>query len=151
MFPYYVRTKGLSWFQLFGRTAVMFGKLFQPAFPIFSTDRIGSFVNPIGLENIDWKYLIVYVVWLCFEIVFIYIFFPETYGKTLEELHFCKSYCKCEGAEGWLANEKQCLSPRKRNAMSWQPRQTRLSVTLRLLSYMSIQIRRHRTLKVLAF
>ena len=27
MFPYYVRTKGLSWFQLFGRTAVMFGKL----------------------------------------------------------------------------------------------------------------------------
>lgn len=29
--------------------------------------------------------------WLCFEIVFIYIFFPETYGKTLEELHFCKS------------------------------------------------------------
>ncbi|KAF1931376.1 general substrate transporter [Didymella exigua CBS 183.55] len=72
IFPYYVRTKGLSWFQLFGRTAVMFG----------------SFVNPIGLENIDWKYLIVYVVWLCFEIVFIYIFFPETYGKTLEELHF---------------------------------------------------------------
>lgn len=47
-------------------------------------------MNPIGLENIDWKYLIVYVVWLCFEIVFIYIFFPETYGKTLEELHFCK-------------------------------------------------------------
>ncbi|KAF1352692.1 hexose transporter-like protein [Lizonia empirigonia] len=72
IFPYYVRTKGLSWFQLFGRTAVMFG----------------SFVNPIGLENIDWKYLLVYVVWLCFEIVFIYIFFPETYGKTLEELHF---------------------------------------------------------------
>jgi hypothetical protein len=27
-------------------------------------------------------------VWLCFEIVFIYFVFPETYGKTLEELHF---------------------------------------------------------------
>lgn len=26
LFPYYVRTKGLSWFQLFGRAAVMFGK-----------------------------------------------------------------------------------------------------------------------------
>lgn len=25
IFPYYVRTKGLSWFQLFGRSAVMFG------------------------------------------------------------------------------------------------------------------------------
>lgn len=48
----------------------------------------GSFVNPIGLENLDWKYLIVYVVWLCFEVVFIYFFFPETYGKTLEELTF---------------------------------------------------------------
>lgn len=48
----------------------------------------GSFVNPIGLENLDWKYLIVYVVWLCFEVVFIYFLFPETYGKTLEELTF---------------------------------------------------------------
>ncbi|KAF2657078.1 general substrate transporter [Lophiostoma macrostomum CBS 122681] len=72
IFPYYVRTKGLSWFQLFARAAVMFG----------------SFVNPIGLENADWKYLLVYVCWLCFEVVFIYFFFPETYGKTLEELTF---------------------------------------------------------------
>jgi hypothetical protein len=32
MFPYYVRTKGLSWFQLFGRTAVMFGKLLSICF-----------------------------------------------------------------------------------------------------------------------
>ncbi|KAF2798110.1 hexose transporter-like protein, partial [Melanomma pulvis-pyrius CBS 109.77] len=72
IFPYYVRTKGLSWFQLFGRSAVMFG----------------SFVNPIGLENADWKYLLVYVCWLCFEVVFIYFFFPETFGKTLEELTF---------------------------------------------------------------
>ncbi|KAF2176524.1 general substrate transporter [Zopfia rhizophila CBS 207.26] len=72
IFPYFVRTKGLSWFQLFGRTAVMFG----------------SFVNPIGLEDADWKYLIVYVCWLCFEVVFIYFFFPETFGKSLEELTF---------------------------------------------------------------
>jgi len=72
IFPYYVRTKGLSWFQLWGRSAVM----------------LGSFVNPIGLENLDWKYLIIYVVWLCFEVVFIYFLFPETYGKTLEELTF---------------------------------------------------------------
>ena len=52
IFPYYVRTKGLSWFQLFARSAVMFG----------------SFVNPIGLENADWKYLLVYVCWLVFEV-----------------------------------------------------------------------------------
>jgi hypothetical protein len=31
IFPYYVRTKGLSWFQLFGRTAVMFGVFLPPS------------------------------------------------------------------------------------------------------------------------
>jgi sugar porter (SP) family MFS transporter len=72
VFPYYVRTKGLAWFQLFGRSASMFS----------------SFVNPIGLDNLDWKYLIVYVVWLCLEVVFIYFLFPETFGKSLEELTF---------------------------------------------------------------
>lgn len=56
--------------------------------PHSSAVMFGSFVNPIGLQNLDWKYLIVYVVWLCFEVVFIYFFFPETFGKTLEELTF---------------------------------------------------------------
>jgi hypothetical protein len=49
---------------------------------------LGSFVNPIGLENLDWKYLFVYIALLCFEVVFIYFLFPETFGKTLEELTF---------------------------------------------------------------
>lgn len=40
------------------------------------------------MEDIGWKYLLVYVCWLCFEVVFIYFFFPETFGKTLEELTF---------------------------------------------------------------
>lgn len=48
----------------------------------------GSQVNPIGLAELDWKYLIVYVAWLCVEVVFIWFLFPETYGKTLEELTF---------------------------------------------------------------
>ncbi|KAH8696991.1 hexose transporter-like protein [Phaeosphaeriaceae sp. PMI808] len=72
LWPYYVRTKGISFFQLFGRLANMFG----------------SQVNPIGLAELDWKYLIVYVAWLCIEVVFIWFLFPETYGKTLEELTF---------------------------------------------------------------
>ncbi|KAL5113433.1 hypothetical protein ACEQ8H_008701 [Pleosporales sp. CAS-2024a] len=72
IFPYYVRTKGLSWFQLFGRTASLFG----------------SNVNPIGLDDLGWKYLIVYIAWLVLEVIFIYFLFPETYGKTLEELTF---------------------------------------------------------------
>lgn len=31
-----------------------------------------------------------------FEVVFIYFFFPETFGKTLEELTFCKSNAFCQ-------------------------------------------------------
>ncbi|PVH67680.1 hypothetical protein DL98DRAFT_662526 [Cadophora sp. DSE1049] len=72
IFPYFVRAKGISWFQLFGKGAGFFS----------------TFVNPIALDAITWRYLIVYVVWLCFEIIFIYFIFPETYNRTLEELSF---------------------------------------------------------------
>jgi len=72
LFPFYVRTKGVSWFQLFGRCAGFFS----------------TFVNPIGLGNLRWKYLLVYIAWLAFEIVFIWFFFPETHNRTLEELAF---------------------------------------------------------------
>lgn len=74
LWPYYARTKGITWFQLCSRVASTFG----------------AQVNPIGLADIDWKYLLVYVCFLAFEIVFIYFLFPETFGKTLEELTFCE-------------------------------------------------------------
>jgi hypothetical protein len=74
LFPYYVRTKGVSWFQLFGK----------------STGFFSTFVNPIALDAIAWKYLIVFICFLCFEIVFIYFMFPETHNRTLEELAFRK-------------------------------------------------------------
>lgn len=74
LWPYYARTKGITWFQFWSRAASTFG----------------GQVNPIGLEDIKWKYLLVYVCFLCFEIVFIYFLFPETFGKTLEELTFCE-------------------------------------------------------------
>lgn len=31
-----------------------------------------------------------YCVWVAFEVVFVYFMFPETSGRTLEELAFCK-------------------------------------------------------------
>lgn len=77
LWPYYARTKGITWFQFASRTASTFG----------------AQVNPIGLKDIGWKYLLVYVCFLVFEIIFIYFLFPETYGKTLEELTFCK-FCE---------------------------------------------------------
>ena len=32
-----------------------------------------------------------YCVWIAFEVTFVYFMFPETSGRTLEELTFCKS------------------------------------------------------------
>ncbi|KAH8096584.1 hexose transporter [Cristinia sonorae] len=72
IFPYSARAKGVSIFQWFGRCAGFFNQ----------------FVNPIGIGNAGWKYYISYVVFLLFEVVFVFFMFPETSGKSLEELAF---------------------------------------------------------------
>ncbi|KAI9902740.1 hypothetical protein N3K66_002092 [Trichothecium roseum] len=72
LWPYALRSRGISFFQLFGRLAGF----------------VTTFVNPIGIDNVSWKYLISYCCWLGFEVVFVFFFFPETANKTLEELTF---------------------------------------------------------------
>ncbi|KAJ7891146.1 hexose transporter [Mycena leptocephala] len=72
LFPFHSRAKGITFFQWWGRMASFFNQ----------------FVNPIGLAHSGWRYYISYVVWLAFEIVFVYFLFPETAGRTLEELAF---------------------------------------------------------------
>ncbi|KAI0487742.1 guanine deaminase [Xylaria cf. heliscus] len=72
IWPYAERSRGIAYFQLWGRLASFFT----------------TFVNPIGLQNSGWRYLISYVVFLAYEITFVYFFFPETFGRTLEELAF---------------------------------------------------------------
>ncbi|EKM79799.1 hypothetical protein AGABI1DRAFT_56992 [Agaricus bisporus var. burnettii JB137-S8] len=72
LFPYHTRAKGITVFQFFGRMAGFFNQ----------------FVNPIGIENAGWKFYISYVVWIAFQIVFVYFLFPETAHKSLEELAF---------------------------------------------------------------
>ncbi|CAI6340973.1 unnamed protein product [Periconia digitata] len=72
VWPFMERSRGIAVFQLFGRLAGFFT----------------TYVNPVGLENITWKWLIVYVCWLAYEVVFVWFFFPETAGRTLEELAF---------------------------------------------------------------
>ncbi|RPB18515.1 hypothetical protein L211DRAFT_854032 [Terfezia boudieri ATCC MYA-4762] len=54
------------------------------------TDFFNYFVNPIGLAKNGWKYYLTYVCWLAFEICFIFFMFPETSGRTLEELSIHK-------------------------------------------------------------
>jgi len=76
VWPYAERSRGISVFQLFGRLAGFFT----------------TFVNPIGLDSVGWKYLISYCCWLAYEVVFVYFFFPETFGRTLEELAFSECF-----------------------------------------------------------
>ncbi|KXX74778.1 Lactose permease [Madurella mycetomatis] len=72
VWPYAERSRGIAFFQLFGRLAGFFT----------------TFVNPIGLDGVGWKYLISYCCWLAYEVCFVYFMFPETFGRTLEELAF---------------------------------------------------------------
>lgn len=72
LWPYALRSRGISFFQVFGRLATF----------------LTTFLNPIGLDSISWRYLITYCCWLGFEVVFVFYMFPETSGKTLEELTF---------------------------------------------------------------
>ncbi|KAG8688318.1 hypothetical protein FRC11_005641 [Ceratobasidium sp. 423] len=44
-----------------------------------------QYVNPIAQDKLKWKYYIVYVVWLCFELGFIWLYAVETKGRSLEE------------------------------------------------------------------
>lgn len=72
LWPYAERSRGIALFQLFGRLASFFT----------------TYVNPIGLASVSWRYLISYCCWLAFEVAFVYTMFPETAGRTLEELAF---------------------------------------------------------------
>jgi hypothetical protein len=71
-----------------------------------------TYINPIGMDQAGWKFLfmvsipqyryhqigqqlisnIKYIAMICCEILTIYFFYPETQGRTLEELAFCKSW-----------------------------------------------------------
>ncbi|ERT02100.1 MFS sugar transporter [Sporothrix schenckii 1099-18] len=72
IFPYAQRARGIAIFQFFGKAAQFFG----------------TNVNPIGLGKIGWKYLLVYSCWIVVEAGLIYWLWPETSGRTLEELAF---------------------------------------------------------------
>ncbi|KAJ7746715.1 general substrate transporter [Mycena olivaceomarginata] len=72
LFLFHTRATGIAFYQFFSRSATC----------------SSQFVNPIGVAHAGWKYYICYVVWLAFEVVFVYFVFPETANHTLEELAF---------------------------------------------------------------
>lgn len=70
IFPYTLRSKGVT-VELMG----VYGSLI-----------IAAFCNSIALDNIGWKYYIIFVVLLFFICLNTYFFFPETKGYSLEEV-----------------------------------------------------------------
>ncbi|KAF1972128.1 general substrate transporter [Bimuria novae-zelandiae CBS 107.79] len=72
IFPYSQRTMGIGVEQIFGKLG-----------GFFSTN-----VNPKALNAIDWKFLAIYCGWIAFEFFTVYLLYPETYNRTLEELAF---------------------------------------------------------------
>ncbi|KAH8894188.1 general substrate transporter [Thozetella sp. PMI_491] len=72
IFPFAQRSQGIAVEQLTVRFAVFFN----------------TYVNPIALDAMGWKYYIVYCVWLVVELAVVYLMFPETHNRTLEELAF---------------------------------------------------------------
>lgn len=47
---------------------------------------VNTYGISVGIAKIGWKLYLVYIAWICVELVCIYFFFVETAGKTLEEL-----------------------------------------------------------------
>lgn len=45
-----------------------------------------SYVNPVALSALGWKYYIVYDVWLFIELCVVYFFYIETRNTPLEEI-----------------------------------------------------------------
>ncbi len=45
-----------------------------------------SYVNPVALNALNWKYYIVYDCWLAFELFVVWYFYVETRNTALEEI-----------------------------------------------------------------
>ncbi|KAL5388186.1 hypothetical protein DPSP01_003175 [Paraphaeosphaeria sporulosa] len=72
LFPFTQRSQGLAFKQLVGRLGNFFN----------------AYVNPIALDAIGWRYYVMYCVWLVAEAGIVWAVFPETHGRTLEDLSF---------------------------------------------------------------
>lgn len=68
--PYHLRAKGLS----------------LCLTVVFAAGFFNQYVNPIAFDAIAWKFYFVYIGCLAVFLVLIYFFFPETKGRTLEEI-----------------------------------------------------------------
>ncbi|KAF6824512.1 hexose transporter [Colletotrichum musicola] len=55
---------------------------------MYAFGAAGQYANPVALQTMGWRYYLVYVGILVFEVVFTYFLFPETKGHTIEEISY---------------------------------------------------------------
>jgi hypothetical protein len=55
-------------------------------FVLNAAEFVNTYAAPIALANIAWKVYIVYAVWNIVQALWVYLFFVETKGRTLEEM-----------------------------------------------------------------
>jgi hypothetical protein len=53
---------------------------------VFAAGFFNQYINPIALEKLAWRFYFVYIGCLLVFIVLIWFLFPETAGRTLEEI-----------------------------------------------------------------
>ncbi|RAO66029.1 uncharacterized protein BHQ10_002041 [Talaromyces amestolkiae] len=87
--PFHLRTKGLSFFY----------------FVQFSFMILSTFAVPIGLENIHWRFYIIFVVWVIVEFIGVYLMFPETKGPALEDIAYIFDGPKAKTSENCEVGE----------------------------------------------
>lgn len=68
--PYSLRSKGIA----------------LGLFSIYASLIVAAFCNPLGMENLGWKYYIVFCALLVVFLAVVWVLFPETRGHSLEEI-----------------------------------------------------------------
>lgn len=68
--PYSLRSKGIA----------------LELFSIYASLTVAAFCNPLGMDNLGWKYYIVFCCLLVVFLVVVWFLFPETKGYSLEEI-----------------------------------------------------------------
>ena len=60
----------------------------QACYQLFATcfSLITTYTFPIGLENMAWKFYLIWFPWVLFEIFVVWLVYPETKGPSLEEI-----------------------------------------------------------------
>jgi MFS family permease len=82
------RAKGMGMYNLFVNIAAFFN----------------SYAIPVAWERVQWRFYYLYIAWNIFQAIFIYFFFVETKGRTLEEINeiFDAPYPKKKSLEGHI-------------------------------------------------